>query len=136
MPGTLVQRTAAHHRENGSGTVAVLGVLVAAALLAGVLTLGSALNAHVVRAQAVADLAALAAGDVSVVARWSAVGDGPCRQAALVAEENEMELYECAVSGTDTRVVIRHDVSLGPLDVPLTARARAGPDRTESDPAR
>jgi len=126
-PGAAAGSASEPPRESGSGTVAVLGVLVAAALLAGVLALGGALNAHVVRAQAVADLAALAAGDVSVVAPWSAVGDRPCRQAALVAEGNDMELLKCAVSGADTRVVIRHDVALGPLDVPLTARARAGP---------
>nr|WP_291495993.1 Rv3654c family TadE-like protein [Actinomyces sp.] len=114
--------------EEGSGTMAVIGVLVVAAVLAGALALAGAVQAHAVRTSAVADLAALAAGDVSATAQWSPVGDQPCDLAGQVAAANGMDLAECEVVGPDTRVVVSRGLDLGALTVTVSARARAGPE--------
>ncbi|MCI1641834.1 MAG: flp pilus-assembly TadE/G-like family protein [Actinomyces sp.] len=108
--------------------MAVIGVLVVAAVLAGALALAGAVQAHAVRTSAVADLAALAAGDVSATAQWSPVGDQPCDLAGQVAAANGMDLAECEVVGPDTRVVVSRGLDLGALTVTVSARARAGPE--------
>ena len=114
-------------RDEGSGTVGVLGVLAGAAMLAGALALGAAVDARAVRVQAVADLAALAAGDVSAVAAWTEVGDRPCAHAGQVAAANRMELIDCSVIGSDARVVVGDRLDLGAVAIPVSAPARARP---------
>ncbi|MDN5963576.1 MAG: flp pilus-assembly TadE/G-like family protein [Actinomyces sp.] len=113
--------------EEGSGTIALVGVMTGMVLLCVFLVGLGAVHAHVVRATAVADLAALAGGDASAVAGWTDAGSLPCERAAAVVVANGMELETCAVSGTDTRVVVRDTVVLAGVSVPLHARARAGP---------
>lgn len=99
-----------------------------AVVLAGVLAMVSALHAQRVRVGAVADLAALAGGDVSAVATWTPVDGRACDQAALVVRTNGMVLADCEVRGTDTLVVVDLAVDLGPVAVDVRARARAGPE--------
>ena len=84
-------------------------------------------HTQVVRARAVADLAALSGGDVSAVAEWAAVGDGPCHRARMVTEANGVELVSCSVSETDTRVVVQSHAKVMGISFPVQARARAGP---------
>ena len=127
MSGVAGRRRTGTDGELGSGTVAVIGVLVAALLVAGALGVAAAVQGQAVKAQAVADLAALAGGDLSAVATWSDVGARPCRQAARVAESNGMTLEGCWLSGADTFVVVSGTVDLGSMTVPVSARARAGP---------
>ena len=80
-------------------------------------------------AQAVADMTALAAADISSVAVFEAapVRSLPCAQAEEVAKRNGAVLTECLVEGSDTRVVIERDVSLLVFTTAVSARARAGP---------
>lgn len=116
-----------HVGEKGSGTVAVVGILVVALLLAVfVLTLG-AIHTQVVRVRAVADLAALAGAEASAVARWVDAGTLPCERVAAVVAANGMQVSSCSVAQADTRVVVGDTVVLLGLPLPVEARARAGP---------
>lgn len=113
--------------EEGSGTIAVVGILVTALVLCGFLLALGAVHTHLVRARAVADLAALAGGDASAVSGWTDAGSLPCERASAVAEANGMELGACTVAGRDTLVVVRDTLVLAGVPVPVEARARAGP---------
>ncbi|WP_231550662.1 Rv3654c family TadE-like protein [Actinomyces polynesiensis] len=114
-------------RDRGSGTVAAVGIVLVALLLGVVLAASGSVHAHLVRARAVADLAALAGGDSSAVAAWTGVGAAPCERAGAVADVNGLELVSCSVSGRDTRVVVRDVVVVLGVPVAVGARARAGP---------
>lgn len=109
--------------ERGSGTVyagAAIGVVVA--LGAGVVLVS---KAHVARsrAEAAADLAALAAAQALV----DASGD-PCARAAGIARSNAATLTACAVEGETVVVRTEVPVSLGGLGiVKASGTARAGP---------
>jgi secretion/DNA translocation related TadE-like protein len=73
-----------------------------------------------IRADAAADLAALAASD----SRLAASAD-PCATAAVLAEANGAELLACSVDGED--VLVRTAVPVG-AGLVAEGRARAGPD--------
>jgi helicase/secretion neighborhood TadE-like protein len=111
----------------GSGSVAVVGILAVALVLCAFLLVLGAVHTQVVRARAVADLAALAGGDASAVSGWTDAGSLPCERAAAVAGANGMGLGACTVSGRDTLVVVRGTLVLAGVPVPVEARARAGP---------
>lgn len=108
--------------DRGAGTVMVV------ACLGLLLVLGAALGAIagiVVdhrRAQAAADLAALAG------AAERARGRPPCPAAARIASDNGTEIASCRVAGMDVLVEVRRQgaplVGVRPW---LRARARAGP---------
>jgi secretion/DNA translocation related TadE-like protein len=111
--------------ERGSATlvaVAMMAVLLAIAL-GGSLVASAVIARH--RAQAAADLAALAA------ARW--IGSGPqaaCVWAASVAMANRSRLVACTPDGLDVVVTVEVAVVLGRLGVgSARAAARAGPAR-------
>ncbi len=113
----------------GSGTVLTIAV-IGLVLIAGVVcALAAGVQTRQVRIQAVADLAALAGGDISAPALWESVGERPCESAGRVATTNGMGLHGCEIVGTDTRVVVTSDLDLGIASVTLSARARAGPHR-------
>lgn len=113
--------------ERGVGTVLGLTMIALltmfALVVAGVTTL---VDAHR-RAQAAADLAALAG------AQGRAAGRDPCAAAAQVAGRNDARLTSCRLDGTDVlvEVAVSAPRSLGLRD-PLPARARAGPVQTVS----
>lgn len=113
--------------EEGSGTVLVVAVLVVAVVLAGFVAGAGSLRARQVEVQAVADLAALAAADVSASATWSDVGSRPCDRALQVARANGMEVGTCEVLGADTRLRVSRHVLIGGLAFTVGAGARAGP---------
>lgn len=123
-------RCAAHRldrgarREQGSGTVLVLGgmsVLIAV-LVAGLGLVAAVLASH--RARAAADLAALAAAaSIQDVAQTHA----PCPLAASVAGRNHARVTSCVVVGDDVTVVVQVDPHWRAIG-PATARAKAGPD--------
>lgn len=106
---------------------------VALVLTAAVGTLGRAQVARG-RAQAAADLAALAAGDavalppgVGATAEAVRTAD-PCARAGATAERNEARLATC-VPGADgvVSVTVTVDGGRGPFRLTATGRARAGP---------
>jgi secretion/DNA translocation related TadE-like protein len=108
--------------ERGAATVVVMagvGLLMVVAL--GIGGAEGLLLAHR-RAQAAADLAALAGAGAR------ASGGDPCAAAAAVASANEAELRSCAVVpvGVDVVVAVPGPQLLGRSPM-LTARARAGP---------
>ncbi|WP_069386059.1 Rv3654c family TadE-like protein [Cellulosimicrobium cellulans] len=114
-----------HDGERGAGSVLVLGIV--AGLVVVLVALGSLAQAQALRgrAQAGADLAALAAA--------SALRDGwdACGRAHETAARNDVRVTGCAEAGEGS---VRVDVTAGPvvevLDVALgeaTAAARAGP---------
>lgn len=120
--------------ERGSGTVANVGVLVVAAvLLVAVLAVGQAAGLRD-RAQAVADLAALAGADHSAA---GGVGGGAmaaggaasqaCSAAGEVAERNAAVIVDCWTRDGDTYVVLRAPGRVGGVAVGASGRARAGP---------
>jgi secretion/DNA translocation related TadE-like protein len=105
--------------ERGAGTVLMLAVCFAAVLMAGAVSLlGQALvSRH--RAQAAADLAALAAADPV---------RGGCASAARVAAGNGAGLRSCRVTaGVADVVVSAGPAPAGPFVGRATSRARAGP---------
>lgn len=109
-------------RETGTATVwtvAVMGVLWTVVL--GLVAAGGARVARH-RAQAAADLSALA-----VAAKAVPMGEEACRRGRTVAEANHARLVRCAVVGTIADVVVATDASVPPLGLRVvTARARAG----------
>lgn len=95
----------------------MLAVLLAVTI--GVAVLGAVVTARH-RAQAAADLAALAA------AGWLTSGhEIACAQAHLVAETMRTVVADCKVDGLDTVVTVRADA--GVRGWRATAHARAGP---------
>jgi secretion/DNA translocation related TadE-like protein len=111
--------------ERGSASLWVLGVGLAVLLFAGaVAAAGSVLVARH-RAQAAADLGALAGA-----VRASEGPDAACAQARQIIEANGASLVECQVDGLD--VVVGVEVApagVGRAIGPARARARAGPAR-------
>ncbi len=116
-------------RDTGSGSVLVLGV--GALLVVATVAVGAAgqVVAARHRAEASADLAALAAASMALT-------EGPaaaCRQAARVVAAQTGTLDACRVDGDGSvSVVVRASVlrsagALAPLLGPVTGRARAGP---------
>ena len=99
--------------------VACLGLLLLVAAALGVVT---AMVADHRRAQAAADLAALAG------AQEAARGGDGCAAAARIASDNGADLSACVAAGADLRVTV---VVAGPrwlgAHADLAAEARAGP---------
>lgn len=111
--------------DRGAGTVLVLAVCAGlVALGAGLGVLGQAAVARH-RAEAAADLAALAAADVLL---GRAAGDA-CARAEGTAAANRATLASCEVgSGSTVAVVVRvRPAGAAALLGPATGRARAGP---------
>lgn len=110
-------------REDGAGTVlavAMMGLLVTVTVAtAGVV---GVVGTHR-RAQAAADLSALAGAD--------ALQDGgdPCARAAEIARRNHADLRGCEVDGWNVAVVVTASARLPGGSVSLPARGRAGPVR-------
>ncbi|TQK68294.1 Rv3654c family TadE-like protein [Nocardioides sp. SLBN-35] len=117
--------------HRGAATVlaaAMAGVLLLVGAATGVV--GAIVVGHR-RAQAAADLAALAGATA-----LGHSGRDPCSAAAEVAEANGALMETCQVDGADVLVEVRVD---GPRwlgqDRDLRAAARAGPDGEEPPPA-
>jgi secretion/DNA translocation related TadE-like protein len=110
-------------RERGSATVlaaAMLVVLVAVAM--GGVTLGSAVIARH-RAQAAADLAALAAAG-----RLALGGDAACASAAPIAQRMGGTIASCVIEDLDVVVSVNVAAELGRWGLGTArAAARAGP---------
>lgn len=114
-------RDARRRTEHGAAVVLVLGLvalLVTVACVAGGVV---ALLATHRKAQAAADLAALAG------AHDLRAGRDPCRGVVSIAGANGAEVRECQVEGEEIRVqvFVRTSALLGSRE--LDARARAGP---------
>jgi len=110
------------HRDDGVATVvgvALVALLVLVGLAAA--TAGGAVLAHR-RAEAAADLAALAAAQAI-----QGQGD-PCRVAQRVSQANGAQLRACTIDGwtADVEVAVTGPRLIG-LDLSLPARSRAGP---------
>lgn len=108
--------------ESGSATVfAAIAVLALVSVAVLVLHFGTVVAARH-RAQAAADLAALAAAGALDGGVESA-----CAAATSIANRNEAIVRECVVDGWDTTVVVTADVDLGVVgDRTVRATARAG----------
>lgn len=119
--------TARRRREAGSGTVALLGVIAAVLALAAAAAAGGALLAARTQAQTAADLAAVAGGQRSLLGLWQDPGTAPCARAAEVVRANGADPDQCFVRGADIYVTVARPVAVGPLNVAVRARARAGP---------
>ncbi|RKT79078.1 secretion/DNA translocation related TadE-like protein [Terracoccus luteus] len=110
-------------RDRGSGSVLVVGVVLALLVLtAGGLVVGSAVVASG-RARAAADLAALAGA--AALQRGSSAG-AACAEAGQVATSNGSRPTGCAVSGFDVEVTTSSGAAL--VAGVAVARSRAGPD--------
>ena len=76
-------------------------ILVALLATAGILALNRAHNAQM-KAQMIADSAALAGGDISGVSPWEKVDQRACEEAESVARANGASAVECWVKARDT----------------------------------
>ena len=113
--------------EEGSGTVNSVGLIVVAVVLAVVLGGVGVAHRERVRLQSVADLAALAGAEQSVMADWEDVGERPCGAASAVAAANGVSIQFCEVRGADCLVVLTQSVRIAGISTNVAARARAGP---------
>lgn len=131
-PVVLVQGRAVAQAEQpaamdqGSATVLILGICLLAMVLA---TAGAATGSAIVarhRAQAAADLGALAAADVLVGRATGA----PCAAAARVVRAQGAAVTGCVLSGNDVlvRAAVEPRGPVAALGVAVAA-ARAGPGR-------
>ena len=93
--------------DEGSGTIMVVGVLAALAILACSALTYIALLAAGNRAQNIADLSALAGADISATAQWESVEEKACRAANEGAQENGAMLSSCHCESVDTIVTVR-----------------------------
>lgn len=123
-------RAARPGRDSGSATVWVLGagLLVTTLGLTCVLAVSATAARH--RAQAAADLAALAG------ARYAALGPATaCAQAATVVRDNGATLTGCHLDGLDLVVDVSVPVAGAPAGLDTaTATARAGPVTIQPPP--
>ena len=120
--------------DEGSGTVMVVGVLAALAILACSALAYIALLAAGNRAQNIADLSALAGADVSATAQWESVEEKACRAANEVAQENGAMLSSCHCESVDTIVTVRVSSGWG-WNVFRSARAGVDPVDALEGPA-
>jgi secretion/DNA translocation related TadE-like protein len=109
-------------RERGSATVLVAVAATVLLVVGSAMTVLVAMVADHRRAQAAADLAALAG------ARALALGRDGCARATVVAEANGARLLACTATGreVEVRVEVTGPHWLGQTS-DLTARSRAGP---------
>lgn len=120
--------------DEGSGTVLVVGLVAVALVLAAAAgTLGGAYVTRG-RAQAAADLAALAAAGLLAppagvdVAPEAIRAADPCAVALDAAERNGARLTSCVAAADGVvAVTVTTDRTPGPFGMAATARARAGP---------
>lgn len=114
--------------ETGSATMWLIPMVAIIGVVTLVLAHVGAALVERRRAQSAADLAAVAG------AAALQHGSDVCARAADIAGRNEAELVGCAVSGRRITVRVRGHVDVPVLgDVPVTARARAGPARAAGD---
>ena len=123
-PAVRVSATASALRETGSATLLVVAVALATVVLAGLVAGLSAVAVARHRAEAAADLGALAAADVLA---GRAPGP-PCAAAARVVRAGGAVLAGCGAQGRVARVevTVRPGGATGRLGH-VAARARAGP---------
>lgn len=111
--------------ERGSGSVLVVALTAVVLLLGLAAAFVTATVAAHRKAQAAADLAAVAGA--TVLQR----GGEPCAGAAVIAEANGAAVTSCGVIGGDVRVQVALDgPALAGYGWRLTGRARAGPATT------
>lgn len=111
--------------ERGSVTVIAVALVAACLLLAVALAAIAGVQAARGRAQAAADLAALAAADT-----WLNAAGDPCAAAARVAAANGAVLGGCTFAAADVLIEARVPVTgpFAPLGLVASASARAGPE--------
>lgn len=122
-----MSRQRSRHDERGAATVMVFAMVVVLGATALVLVTGAGLFVEHRRAQAAADLAALA-GAAAVGGPGAGSGGSACSVAARTATRNGAELTSCEVLGRDVRVrvAIRRGYA-GGLTAVVEGAARAGP---------
>lgn len=123
---------ATHPSNEGSGTIATVGI-IACILLLGLAIVGSAsVQAQTTRVQAVADMAALVGAEClqNTTLLHSQVNPGgaePCGCAGEVASANGLSVGQCWSEGGDVRVVIVEPWTMLRWAVDIRGMARAGP---------
>lgn len=122
-------------REAGSTTVFWAILFAGLGLLAA--SVAFAINVWTVRTQtqAAVDLAALSAATRSVEGAWEATDqvraettERACTVATQVAEAQDVQVTQCWTSGADVYVVAAKPAAVGPWQVTVQAKARAGVD--------
>lgn len=109
-------------RDEGVATVLVAICVATLVIVTGIaVQLGAVLLARH-RAEAAADLAALAAAALVLGGT-----EPPCAAAEHYARANGAELVSCALDSLDVRIQVSVRVRAGPLVGVATGRARAGP---------
>ncbi len=119
--------------EEGSATIAMISVIAALLFLAALGMLVGSIHSQKARAQAVADLGALAGAGAAPSALLSGQGSAvPCAAARDVVEENGLGLLSCHTECADVLVTVEGQVKgvsrLLPGGLHLEARSRAGPE--------
>lgn len=116
--------------ESGSATMWLIPMVAILGLVTLVLAHVGAALVERRQAESAADLAAVAGAAALQHGR-----DG-CARATAIAGRNTADLVGCAVSGWRITVRVRRHVEVPVLgEVPVTARARAGPDPSADAPA-
>ena len=123
-----MQRRPAVGAETGSASMWLIPMIAVIGVVTLVLAHVGAALVERREAQSAADLAAVAGA--AALQR----GEDGCARAAAIAGRNEAELVGCAVSGSRITVRVRRHVEVPILgELPVTARARAGPVQAPVD---
>ncbi len=115
------------NNEEGSGTLVTLAVIVTVCVLAICVLIFSVALSVGARTQGIADMSALAAGEVSAIGKWSPSKNATCERAKQVATMNGAELVSCDVHGSDAYIVVGVQVSILHIPIDIERHARAGP---------
>ncbi len=116
--------------EEGSATVAIVGMIAALLIITTFVVAALSVYAHRSQLQGVADMAALAGADATPISLIMVGGSSPigCATSQAVVELNDVQLDTCDVDTLgDIRVEVSRPVLILGLSVVLEARARAGP---------
>lgn len=107
--------------DEGSATMAGVGVVVAIVTLLGSLAIGARIMIVIAQARSVADMSALSAAQ----ALWE-YGNNPCSVAAVVASSNSAQLKSCVVESLDVQVCVEYATQV-PFVEHIQRASRAGP---------
>lgn len=124
--------TAARPSNEGSGTIATVGIIACILLLGLVFIAAASVQARSTRVQAVADMAALAGAECLQKATLMYQGNHPgkaepCICAHEVVAVNGLSVQQCWQEGQDIRLVIVEPWMMLQWAVEIRGKARAGP---------
>lgn len=114
--------------EEGSGTLASIGVIAMLVMCGCALIAQGLAHARMTYISGVADSAALGGAKVAALQSWVSHPERACELAENVATKNAATMASCTLREGDIFVVVSQTGTILGIPVTFTARARAGPE--------